>query len=652
MKSYPLFKVHVDVPSAMEHIRTVLESGYINEGAQVTQFQNEISQHLGNGSNLIVLNSCTSALTVALKLAGVHHGDHVVTTPMTCVATNTPIRNLGAKVVWADVDPTTGTLYAESIRRVITPKTKAVVFVAWAGNPGEMDVLYETCQQRGVKLILDAAHAFGAKYDNQCVSSFADYTCFPSTTSITTSEGKKKICDVEVGDLVLTSEGNYKPVIKTLARVYTGMWARIHVGQSRISATAEHPIKIHRSGKDSWIPVKDVVVGDEAYVKTTSCTKCNQLVPYYVKLCKECYTIVNRSSHKAEKISRSKKHNREVSRLNHHHNHVSPVMEKYRQDGYRVIPLIYAIPDFLALRNGKIIAVEVESGSRVRFSKLSKYEPLGTDTYDDVLWHTLKNVKFWAGRHKYEIVGQFARVPVWRAQTFMSKRKRTVYNLTLPENDPTYVAGGILVHNCYSFQAIKHITTGDGGALICKDPKDVERGKCLKWFGLDRDKSKDEKGDWKGQQWDVDIKEPGFKFNMNNISAAIGLSQMRHVQSIIDSHRKNADLYDTLFRSTRVHPLYRPRRSTSSNWVYTMLAPDSENGSIRDAIVKDLNSEGIMAGLVHVPNDVYTCFQRSQSDLPGIRKFARRHFSIPCGWWLSEEDVKHIASRVIQHHSR
>lgn len=379
MKKYPLFKVHVDVNNAIEEIRGVLESGYINEGVQVTQFQHEISQHLGSGDNLVVMNSCTSALTVALKLAGVRHGDHVVSTPMTCVATNTPIRNLGAKVVWADIDPTTGTLYAEAIRRAITPKTKAVMFVAWAGNPGEMDILYETCQERGIKLIIDAAHAFGARFDGKCISEFADYTC-------------------------------------------------------------------------------------------------------------------------------------------------------------------------------------------------------------------------------------------------------------------------------YSFQAIKHITTGDGGALVCKDKEDLTQAKCLKWFGLDRDSAKDANGDWKGQQWDVDVKEPGYKFNMNNIAAALGLSQMRHINKIIDAHRANAKIYDELFKSTRVHSLYRPPRSVSSNWVYTLLAPDSADGSIRDAIVRDLNAEGIMAGLVHVPNDGYTCFQRSEKELLGVRKFERRHFSIPCGWWLDDRDIKHIASRVIHYH--
>ena len=103
-------------------------------------------------------------------------------------------------------------------------------------------------------------------------------------------------------------------------------------------------------------------------------------------------------------------------------------------------------------------------------------------------------------------------------------------------------------YTCYSFQAIKHFTTGDGGALICKDPEDYRRSKALKWFGLDRDRAKDENGNWKGQQWDVDILEAGFKYNMNNVSAAIGLSQLPHIDFILGKHRSNAALYDELFR--------------------------------------------------------------------------------------------------------
>ena len=94
MTDYPMFKVHIDVKAALGELRIVLESGFVNEGQQVVEFQEVLANFLGV-EHLVLTNSCTSALTIALRLCGVVPGADVVTTPMTCVATNTPIDNLG-----------------------------------------------------------------------------------------------------------------------------------------------------------------------------------------------------------------------------------------------------------------------------------------------------------------------------------------------------------------------------------------------------------------------------------------------------------------------------------------------------------------------------------------------------------------------------
>jgi dTDP-4-amino-4,6-dideoxygalactose transaminase len=202
-------------------------------------------------------------------------------------------------------------------------------------------------------------------------------------------------------------------------------------------------------------------------------------------------------------------------------------------------------------------------------------------------------------------------------------------------------------HTCYSFQAIKHFTTGDGGALVCLNPDDHRRAKALKWFGLDRDRAKDDKGNWKGQQWDVDIEEVGYKFNMNNVAAAIGLAQLEHVNEIVAFHRVNAHLYDDLFEGcSAVTPTVRPAGAESSFWVYTMKVDPNRSRLTRDELLKALNAEGIMAGVVHVPNDGYVAFRPFRADLPGVREFSSNQFNLPCGWWLSDNDVRHIASRV------
>lgn len=653
MKTFPLFKVHVQTEEALANIKTVFESGFINEGVQVTELMHALSVILGS-DQLILMNSCTSALTLALHLAGVGPGDEVITTPMTCVATNTPIANSRAKIVWADINPETGLIDVMSVANKITRNTRAVMAVAWAGTPPELAALQQLCQNYGIKLILDAAHAFGAWYGSvnskAPIHACADYTCFPGTTVVYTQDGNKKIKDIKEGDLVLTASGDYKPVISHLVKKYKGEWTTFKAGQARISATSDHPVKICRNNIDDYVPIGEVAEGDYAYVRTIKCSRCSNLIPYYMSVCKTCYIHHNRSNEKRDQmrqiaLSRSKLPKRQTSRMIHHEKHVSPVMEKYRIDGYRVIPMIYAFPDFLALKENKIIAVEVESGCTINERKLHKYERIGDDTYDDIVWHTVGERNEVSCKHQYEIVGSFAKVRVWNiSKHHYRNRMRTVHNLTVADN-PTYVAGNILVHNCYSFQAIKHFTTGDGGALVCSSKEDYRRAKSLKWFGLDRDHAKDDKGNWKGQQWDVNIVEAGYKFNMNNVCAAIGLSQVKYIDNILNAHRHNASLYKSYLgfgRSKHVVPLDSPAYAISSYWVYPMRVVDGN----RDELITKLNAEGIMAGLVHVPNDTYTAFEGVKADLPGVREFARKQFNLPCGWWITPEDVLHIATRV------
>jgi len=204
-------------------------------------------------------------------------------------------------------------------------------------------------------------------------------------------------------------------------------------------------------------------------------------------------------------------------------------------------------------------------------------------------------------------------------------------------------------YTCLSFQAIKHLSTGDGGALICKSKKSSNLASKLKWFGFDRDKVKDEKGNWKGQRWGEDIKpgEIGYKFNMNNISAAIGLSQMKYISNLLDSHRRNAKVYSDIFtEESLIKKIDVPLNAKSSYWVYTFIFNSTESN--RDKLIKNLNLEGIGAGLVHLPNDIYSAFKKFKTSLPGTRAFSATQISLPCGWWLSSKDCEFIANRVIR----
>jgi perosamine synthetase len=388
MKQYPLFKVHIDKNSALKHLGDVFDSGFMSEGEPVTQFVEKVRPYIGH-HNIVPLNSCTSALTIALRCAGIKSGDSVISPSLTCVATNMPIATCGASIDWAEIDPNTGTIDPQDVERQIRATTKAVIAVSWAGNPPALRELGAICNKYNIKLIHDAAHAFGATYRK----------------------------------------------IKT------------------------------------------------------------------------------------------------------------PNQE----------------------------------------------------------WHDL---------------------PIANWSDFTT----------------------------FSLQAIKHISTGDGGLLTCRSKDDYVAAEKMKWFGMSRlySGAKDKNGNWlPGRaQWDAPIDDFGFKFNMNNVAAAIGLSQIPHIEKILAAHRENALVYDSLFADNPyVKPLVLQPSSGSSRWVYTIVLREDLP---RDKVLQELNSNGIHAGVVHVPNHHYTCFKDFYRELPRTDNFAAHQFSLPCGWWLNKEDILFIFDKLME----
>lgn len=367
-KTIPLFKVHMP-DSVMDSLKNVLFSGFVNEGVQVTEFEVRLRGLLGNPFTMVT-NSCTSSITLALKIAGVGPGTEVISSPMTCVATNTPISNLFAKPVWCDIDINTGNIDAGKIEEKINERTKAILFVDWTGIPADLDRINRIGRKHGIKVIEDAAQGLGAIYKGKHVGCISDFTCF-------------------------------------------------------------------------------------------------------------------------------------------------------------------------------------------------------------------------------------------------------------------------------SFQAIKHINTGDGGALSFLDPNDFQRGKRLKWFGIDRDATKDSAGNWKGSRWDCVIPEAGFKFHMNNIGAAIGLEQLAFFDNIIRLHRENAQFYIKNLKDIPGISLPAVPGDVDPAWWVFMLFTEH-----RDDLSKKLAEKGINSSLLHVRNDIYECFDSSRVDLPGVTKFQSQELCIPCGWWVSKEDREYIVDVI------
>ena len=373
MKDYPLFKVHLDTEDVLDKLREVFNSGIINEGNKVTELTEKLCKKL-NTENLVLVNSCTSALAMSLKLSGVGPGDEVISTSMTCVATNSVVNWLGAKIVWADIDSQTGNIDPVEVESKITEKTKAVICVDWSGIPCKLKKLQNICRKNKIKLIQDAAHAFGSQYNGQPVCHYADYTC-------------------------------------------------------------------------------------------------------------------------------------------------------------------------------------------------------------------------------------------------------------------------------YSFQAIKHFTTGDGGAIVCLDDNDVPKARAMKWYGFDRKTLKDKKGNWKGRRWNVDIKEIGSKFNMNNISATMGISNLAHIERIVAQHKSNAKVYNKLFKDNDdLKPLLVEDNMDPAYWIYTVILSGGIN---RENLIEELKSKGVHTDTVHVPNHPYDCFAESYCKLPQTDYFGDRQLCLPCGWWLNEQDIEDIYNILI-----
>lgn len=348
---------------AKELVNKTLYSGYLAEGKMAEKFRSKISNFIGN-ENCVLTNSCTTAITIAMKIAGVGPGTEVITTPLTCIAGNQPILMLGAIPVWADVSRETGMPTRKTIEPLITKNTKAIYILHKEGSPAEVEEIYKLKKKyKNIKIIEDAAHALGAKRGDRKIGSFGDFVCF-------------------------------------------------------------------------------------------------------------------------------------------------------------------------------------------------------------------------------------------------------------------------------SFQAIKHITTGDGGAIFCGNKKDFKIAKKLKWFGVDRDDriSRD--------VWRQDIKDWGFKGNINDIASSIGLSQIKHIDWILERCYQNGKRYDKKFKKVKgIKTLLRKESDYQTFWGYTILV---EN---RKKVSDFLTKNGIQNGQIHVRNDRYSMFKK-RTNSPNVDWFDQRELAIPTGWWVNRETQDFIIEKV------
>ena len=187
----------------------------------------------------------------------------------------------------------------------------------------------------------------------------------------------------------------------------------------------------------------------------------------------------------------------------------------------------------------------------------------------------------------------------------------------------------------YSLQAIKHITSVDGGLLFSPHREIHRRGKLIRWYGIDRD------SDRKDFRCEADIEEWGYKFHMNDICATIGSENLKHSNQIIQKHKDNGRYYDDTLKNIKgLTLLKRQTGHDSSFWIYSILV---EN---RDDFAKYMKEKGIATSQVHERNDKHTCVKKYRIQLPNLDNTIGKISAIPVGWWVTQEDREYIVDCI------
>jgi len=187
----------------------------------------------------------------------------------------------------------------------------------------------------------------------------------------------------------------------------------------------------------------------------------------------------------------------------------------------------------------------------------------------------------------------------------------------------------------FSLQAIKHITSGDGGILTLPHFELYKRAKLLRWYGIDRDNNR------KDFRCESDISEWGFKFHMNDINASIGIENFKVSDAIIRRHKENAAYYDKELKDIPgVTLLAREPGHESSFWIYSLLVER------KDDFQKYMKEQGVITSQVHERNDMHSTMKEFASMLPNLDKTIKKLSSIPVGWWVTDEEREYIVGCI------
>lgn len=194
-------------------------------------------------------------------------------------------------------------------------------------------------------------------------------------------------------------------------------------------------------------------------------------------------------------------------------------------------------------------------------------------------------------------------------------------------------------YTCCSFQAIKHITTGDGGMIVVERGKEAHAAKLLRWFGIDREKKISNKWQaYKERKMTFDIEIPGTKRHMNDIAAAMGIVGLKYYDDIIQSRKDQFDIYRERLKDIDGITLIDGYENTY--WLCTVLVEK------RDEFAKALFEADIDTNIVQVRNDIYKIFGGKRTELPAMDELEHKYISLPLGPHLEDGEINYVCDMI------
>lgn len=187
----------------------------------------------------------------------------------------------------------------------------------------------------------------------------------------------------------------------------------------------------------------------------------------------------------------------------------------------------------------------------------------------------------------------------------------------------------------FSFQAIKHLTTGDGGMIVLPTRELYERAKLLRWYGIDRNARNFNLKDFRLEK---DILEWGYKFHMNDINATIGIANMQLAIDNLKKHQENAQYYFLNIKPNGCQLM--ENNQTSSWWIFTIKIQRKQE------FINYMKEQGIIVSQVHNRNDKHSCVAQFKTNLPNLDQLENEIVCIPVGWWLTQQDLDKIITCI------